>query len=156
MSSERVVVYRCYDESGVLLYIGATYQLKERLKVHARTRPEWHRVTRVDEVWYETRAEALAAESAAIAAERPEWNCRDHPDWYPAPKPREPGDWLTTAEAGRLIGRTQFQIVRLIEAGVLPYKVPPDSRYRWLLRTVLEEYRANCEGADTYGRHAKV
>lgn len=66
----RHFVYRCFNGHGELLYIGATSNYDERVKEYDR-RPE---VARIDRVEYPTRAEAWAAERAAIKAEQPRWN----------------------------------------------------------------------------------
>lgn len=76
-------VYRLYDEDGRLIYIGATSNLPARIAEHARTKtwPGCHPVLTIGErmeTWvatqYPTRAEAFAAERAAIRAEQPELN----------------------------------------------------------------------------------
>ena len=67
-------VYRCYDEAGALIYVGATADLPRRLRSHERTSPWWSHTLRIDITWYGSRAEALDAEAVAIRMERPVWN----------------------------------------------------------------------------------
>jgi len=66
-------VYRLYDASDVLLYIGAANRPAERWGSHAN-KPWWTRVARTEIAWYLTRDEALRVEAAAIHAERPLYN----------------------------------------------------------------------------------
>lgn len=63
-------VYRFYDADGVLLYIGATSNIFERWYQHG-DKNWFHRVAVARVAHFTTRAEALAAESLAIGAERP-------------------------------------------------------------------------------------
>lgn len=76
-------VYRIYDANDVLIYIGATSNLKARMATHRSMKP-WPgcapvvtvgaRMARWTSTEYPTRADAFAAERAAIRAERPELN----------------------------------------------------------------------------------
>ena len=67
-------VYRCFDDLGGLVYIGSTGDPAARYVEHA-SRSEWAgRVARVEVERFPTRAEALAAERAAILLERPPFN----------------------------------------------------------------------------------
>lgn len=69
-------VYRCWDENGWLLYIGATNGLKSRMYHHKSRSPWWGDVRRITTTSYSNRSYALAAESAAIADESPLYNKR--------------------------------------------------------------------------------
>lgn len=67
-------LYRLRDKDGHLLYVGCSLSPLARLSAH-----ELHRVwaTAIDNAtfeWFPDRQTALAAETAAIKAERPEWN----------------------------------------------------------------------------------
>ena len=59
---------------GALLYVGITKDFGQRWKQHGASKPWWLQVERQTVDWYNTRAEALAAEEAAIKAERPRFN----------------------------------------------------------------------------------
>lgn len=81
----RHYVYRCFDSAGDLLYIGATSNLPERMREHRRPAPRGltHPIFTLAKrmaFWlaneYPTRAEAFAAERAAIRAEDPELNTK--------------------------------------------------------------------------------
>lgn len=73
-------VYRCYDVDGDLIYIGCTSNVKKRIATHLRGGKAASRWLAVSMVRHEVegpfadRAAALAAESAAISAERPVFN----------------------------------------------------------------------------------
>lgn len=74
------VLYRLYDERSVLLYVGITEELEKRLLRHS-ARLWWPEVHTVCLEGYESRTEALRAESRAIAVEGPLHNrLRPEPD----------------------------------------------------------------------------
>ena len=66
-------VYRAFSDAGDLLYVGVTDQPQVRLAAHA-TKERWAEVDDVTLTWYDTRAEAEAAERLAIRTEKPSWN----------------------------------------------------------------------------------
>jgi predicted GIY-YIG superfamily endonuclease len=72
--SGRSALYRLYDSADVLLYAGISHVPKARLKEHAGDKPWWHHVARREIVWFDSRAEALAAEAEAVMEERPRYN----------------------------------------------------------------------------------
>lgn len=67
-------VYRCYDNSGRLIYIGATCYLFRRLEQHRRSSWWSPQVAKVRAKVYRTWELALLNERAAIVRERPRWN----------------------------------------------------------------------------------
>jgi hypothetical protein len=67
-------LYRFYDTSGRLLYIGITHDPEVRFKRHAEVSGWWYLQARVEWAWYGSRAEAEDAERAAIRDERPLYN----------------------------------------------------------------------------------
>jgi hypothetical protein len=73
-------VYRIYDTSGTLLYVGMG-DGRARIKSHLKSKPWRHDIdpTRTAVEWFNTRAEATAAEKAAIRAERPRHNVIHQP-----------------------------------------------------------------------------
>ncbi|MEU4558562.1 GIY-YIG nuclease family protein [Actinoplanes sp. NPDC023936] len=76
------ILYRFYDRTGVLLYIGITVDLGVRMKDHAKDKPWWPQVdraaTRIE--YYDGRRAALDAEREAIKAEKPLENDQ-HNEW---------------------------------------------------------------------------
>lgn len=73
MSSEHAL-YRFYDIDGRLLYIGISLNPGSRWKQHRDDKPWWHDVAQVTVERLPSRQVALAAEQAAIVAERPRYN----------------------------------------------------------------------------------
>ena len=66
-------LYRHYDAAGKLLYVGVTVAPDRRLRSHKKS--SWYaRIAHVALQWIATRSEALAAEEAAIKAEKPAHN----------------------------------------------------------------------------------
>jgi predicted GIY-YIG superfamily endonuclease len=70
---EPTALYRFWDDTGDLLYIGITGRINHRLTEHSRKAWSWT-ATKVTLEWYPSVAEALAAETAAIQAEDPHYN----------------------------------------------------------------------------------
>lgn len=76
--TKRVVsysLYRLFDSAGVLLYVGMTSQLKQRLMEHRGK--SWWRSVDVSQTRVETFQDSVAcslAEQAAISTERPRFN----------------------------------------------------------------------------------
>lgn len=64
-------LYRLFNASGELLYVGITGDLKARLAQHAASKAWWPDVTRKTVEWHLTRSAAAVAEIAAIRGERP-------------------------------------------------------------------------------------
>ena len=65
-------VYRLFDESGQLLYVGCTYDYLKRLREHSRDNPHWFPlVDSISVQKYTSPGEAYRAEAAAHASEAP-------------------------------------------------------------------------------------
>lgn len=67
-------VYRYFDTSDRLLYVGITGNQYSRIEDHAKNRSWWADVEYGKFIHYPTRQEALAAETRAIAEEIPKYN----------------------------------------------------------------------------------
>jgi predicted GIY-YIG superfamily endonuclease len=67
-------LYRFYDRTDVLLYVGITMDLGSRMKQHKRDKPWWAGVANITVEHFPTRDEALAAEKRAIKEEGPLYN----------------------------------------------------------------------------------
>lgn len=67
-------VYRHYDAAGCLLYVGCSSDPHSRFVNHKCSSPWAFRVATISLEWFDDRATALAAEKAAIEAERPPYN----------------------------------------------------------------------------------
>ncbi|MFK8850461.1 winged helix-turn-helix domain-containing protein [Streptomyces sp. Ac-502] len=95
---ERTALYRYYDAANVLLYIGISNRPEFRAKAHLyeNRRGDWPKraVRRVDE-WYASRPLALAADEAAIRAEKPLYNGTHNYDDVTF----DPASWPKVAES---------------------------------------------------------
>jgi hypothetical protein len=91
-TTERTALYRYFDASGALLYVGISNDPDFRAKAHLyESRPgDWPKraVRRTDE-WHESRADALTAEEQAIRAEQPLFNEKHNYD----DAPFDPDSW---------------------------------------------------------------
>jgi predicted GIY-YIG superfamily endonuclease len=97
-------LYRLYAAGDVLLYVGFTGELKSRFGQHAKTQPWWPDVVRKTIVWYPTRAEADAAETAAIDQEKPIHNISKSGRWWRLSEWRVlPYDDEAGVDPGRLV-----------------------------------------------------
>jgi predicted GIY-YIG superfamily endonuclease len=76
------ILYRFYDRTNVLLYVGITVNLGERMQQHAGSKDWWLHVdrsaTRIE--YFDTRSAALDAERDAIKSEKPLHNDQ-HNEW---------------------------------------------------------------------------
>lgn len=73
-AQERAALYRLYDASNRLLYIGIAENPGRRWDQHATTKPWWPQVAEKTVEWRDTREEAAAAEAEAIRTELPLFN----------------------------------------------------------------------------------
>lgn len=73
--ADGTALYRVRGEDGLLLYIGISGNFGRRWREHAKKQSWWPemRSLSVDE-WFGGRADAEAAEEAAIKAEKPKYN----------------------------------------------------------------------------------
>jgi len=87
------ILYRFYDRTGVLLYVGITVDLGVRMAAHARDKDWWTRVdraaTRVG--YYDSRTAALKAERQAVQTEQPLYN--DHHNTFATAPAQPEDDW---------------------------------------------------------------
>lgn len=67
-------LYRFYGAGDELLYIGITNSIPRRLDQHSDSKPWYTEARRITVEHHPTRGDALAAEMAAIKAERPKYN----------------------------------------------------------------------------------
>jgi predicted GIY-YIG superfamily endonuclease len=72
-------LYRFYDASDALLYVGITGELKTRFAQHAADKRWWAKVARKTVEWHPTRQAASLAELAAIRTEHPAYNVAGAP-----------------------------------------------------------------------------
>ena len=67
-------VYRHFGADGRLLYVGCTGNPVQRTALHASQTPWFRQIVRIEIEWFETGAEAIAAELEAIRTENPPFN----------------------------------------------------------------------------------
>lgn len=67
-------LYRFYDSTDVLLYVGITGHLPSRMAAHRRDKPWWVQVRNINVEYHDTRRDALRAEAEAIRSEKPLYN----------------------------------------------------------------------------------
>lgn len=72
--SEHTTLYRLYDQSGALLYVGIAGNPGRRFEQHRGDKPWWGEVTDMKVEHFETRREAIIAEITAIQIGRPVYN----------------------------------------------------------------------------------
>lgn len=70
----RTAVYRLYDRTDALIYVGITNNPASRWPMHAADKPWWDDVTLREVEWFETRREAENVEAQVISSVRPLWN----------------------------------------------------------------------------------
>lgn len=116
--NKRTALYRLYDEDDRLLYVGIAFNPRVRCYHHKKHKPWWPSVARREVEWHDNRRQAEAAESAAIAAEKPRYNVSGVPDPLrvpPAPQPSKPQIDPAVAEGLRQASRVNRRTDRAAE-----------------------------------------
>jgi predicted GIY-YIG superfamily endonuclease len=115
---KHTALYRYLDPEGGPLYIGITSHLKDRKTAHAHSR--WAKEAASFTVeWYPSDAEAAAAETLAIRAERPRYNLAENFDRISLDGMR----WPSLANAGRTKAVRLAELIRAeIDSGRWPAK----------------------------------
>jgi predicted GIY-YIG superfamily endonuclease len=70
----RTALYRAFSADGDLLYIGISRNFGRRWYQHASVKPWWPEAQRMTVDWYPDEESAYAAETEAIAREKPRYN----------------------------------------------------------------------------------
>lgn len=70
----RTALYRHFDASGTLLYVGISLSAVARLSQHGR-KPWFDAIDTMTVEYFDDRFSALRAERAAIISEKPSFNC---------------------------------------------------------------------------------
>lgn len=96
-------LYRLYNSDNVLLYVGVTMNLRERLSVHVR-RAKWREeITSSSIEYFADLDEALIAEKKAIADENPLYNIKCNPR-IKVPPDKKVGHWNFPHFARKITG----------------------------------------------------
>lgn len=91
--ADATVLYRFYDASGALLYVGITNSMAQRFKAHETFAAWMCLAVSVKLEHFDRRVDAAAAEIAAIKSEKPAWNVA-HANDRPAPaRYKEPAEY---------------------------------------------------------------
>lgn len=128
--SERTALYRLFAADDTLLYVGVAKRFGTRWEQHAKLQPWWPHVDHQTVYWLPGREDALLAEKAAIAAERPVYNIAGSPwvggvkhdgtGFYVLPKRPKPilcnlrvrdGLWRAAQEKARAEGRSMTDVI---------------------------------------------
>lgn len=70
----RTAVYRCYDRTDQLVYVGITNSPAVRWAMHAADKKWWPEVALREVEWFDSRREAEKVEAHVIGAMQPRWN----------------------------------------------------------------------------------
>lgn len=79
-ASDETYVYRFFDSADRLLYIGATNDLRTRIKAHQRTKPWWPEVARIEAMPFEFHCQAFEQERVELLERRPV-HSRPNAEW---------------------------------------------------------------------------
>ncbi len=101
-------LYRLFDKSGALLYIGISDRALRRLAEHEADKPWWPDVCSATFENYGHREDAEEAETRFIRSERPVYNVRDNPDPSQVRDGEERLMRRAIAEARKLFGETSY------------------------------------------------
>jgi hypothetical protein len=93
LDTSPTALYRLYDESGALLYVGITNMPNVRFATHS-LRAWWSEVARKEIEWHPDRRVAEAFEIQAIGEERPRYNAVHAKEAPALPPLAEPVDAL--------------------------------------------------------------
>jgi predicted GIY-YIG superfamily endonuclease len=110
-TNQTTALYRFYDATNALLYIGITNNLTRRIDEHDEDKPWYQHVARVTVEHHPSRGAALDAEKAAIKAEKPRHNVvhNRRPGGTHA-KSTATGRWAFTARRTRQEWQTDLQL----------------------------------------------
>lgn len=104
----RTAVYRLYDATDQLLYVGIGPDPEARWYVHAREKPWWPDVARKSVVWHDSRSAALAEETQSIETEGPRHNIRG--GQVPHYEPTAPGVHIPAQVARLRLGDLMAEV----------------------------------------------
>lgn len=99
----RTALYRHFDASGALLYVGISLSAVQRLEQHKQSAVWFANIGRVDVEWFPSRGAALRAEAEAIRSENPAHN-KARPRLVSGPPKRRCCEAIRHCSSGRLNG----------------------------------------------------
>ncbi len=80
-TSERTALYRLFDWTGVLLYVGISNNPESRFRQHRTQKSWWAQVDGISFEWFESRYKPSLADSQAISTESPRHNIHQTDPW---------------------------------------------------------------------------
>lgn len=136
-------LYRFFDATGALLYVGITNNPARRFMQHGVDREWWHEVETIRMQRFDDRESVLAAEREAIKAERPRYNIlhagpptTSELPVAPAPPagdyPVSVGDVVALSLAPNHLGEAECRVGMIDEVSRFGAKLTP---MRWLSGT---------------------
>ena len=78
----RTALYRLYDSTEALLYVGVTGDPRRRFRQHERDKPWWPQVATRDIEWFPDKRSALDTERDTVRNDAPRYNQRGT-IWFP-------------------------------------------------------------------------
>lgn len=121
----RTALYRLYDATDQLLYVGVSHNPDVRWGQHSLNKEWWPQVAKRTVDWHETRLLAEAAEATAISSEKPRHNIVGTPDAAAKPAggktPTRPirvalNEWDDFGKAVALMGTDRSAAIRAFMA----------------------------------------
>jgi excisionase family DNA binding protein len=154
----RASLYRFYDATGCLLYIGISSTAATRWSGHHR-RHWWPRVTCATIEHFANRRDAAKAERDAIKLERPLWNKvhavrQRQARPLPAATEGEPTDWLSPGVVAKQLGVGRTTVHEMLNRGQIRYRETPGGHRRCHpddVRAALTERRRLRRGGEVEG-----
>lgn len=114
MTEQTTALYRFFDDSGDLLYVGISMNPAARWSQHRQDKPWWCEVATVTIEAHSSPAVAEAAERVAIRSELPRYNVAHHPDrWERRQYVAHDGPYMGSYEIGGLLGVSRQRVSQL-------------------------------------------
>lgn len=124
----RTALYRHYDASGHLLYVGISLSPMTRTAQHCESSVWFDSVARIEIEWHENRKEALRAERLEIKSASPKFNiahnCETLRGFVPILRTVSLLKWLemqgrgAAADLARKTGLSESQVTRLADGAI--------------------------------------
>jgi hypothetical protein len=118
-------LYRIFDKDGVLLYVGATSYVLNRLAKQCANAVWFYSIKRIEVELHETLESALRAEAEAIQNEKPRWNISKGTHVYRINPGDDPEELITEVSK-----RQNAAHVAMHRAGGVGRKKPAPKRKR--------------------------
>lgn len=143
-------VYRLFDASGSLLYVGIASKAGRRLAEHANNKAWWSEVGSITFAQFDSRDEAANAEREAIRTESPRYNVMGVVRPIPDPSVQLPSraDLVPLDVAARRLGISRATAYRLVADDAFLVPVLKLGRSYRVSRRALDRLLAELEGSE--------